>query len=130
MLKYATFASVFLLTFLESNIALAKGDFTKSCLRITLDNGTLLEGFCRMNNGRYSQTGINLNNYIANVNGRLAWRRRGNYIATSQNCELDYQSGRTFLHCDTRKANNTWTASSLDLDRHIVNTNGTLRIDP
>jgi hypothetical protein len=130
MLKHATFASVFLLCFLESNIALAKGDFTKSCLSINLDNDTLLEGLCKRNNGRYSQSGINLNNYIVNVNGKLGWRRGGNYIETSRNCELDYQSGRTFLHCDTRKANNTWTASSLDLDRHIVNTNGTLRFDP
>lgn len=128
MLKYAASASLFLLTSLQSNIVLASGEFTKTCSNITLDQGHILEANCETNNGGRAQTGRSLNNLIANINGRLIWRRDGNYIASSQHCELDYQSGRTFLHCDTRKSDGSWTSSSLDLDRHIANINGTLRI--
>ncbi|MBD1935583.1 CVNH domain-containing protein [Funiculus sociatus] len=129
MLKYATFASVLLLTFLPSNIVLARGEFTKTCSNITLEEGHFLEANCETNNGGRAQTGRSINNLIANRNGKLVWSRNGNYIATSQNCDVDFQSNRTFLECDTRKSDGSWTSSTLELDRHIANINGNLRVE-
>ncbi|WP_375470271.1 CVNH domain-containing protein [uncultured Nostoc sp.] len=130
MLKRAICALVVfspvLVTSFQSDIALGTGEFTKSCTNITLTQGRILEADCKTRNGRTAQTGINLNNYIVNQDGRLGWSRNGNYSASSRNCDVDFQGGRTFLMCDTRKRDNSFTGASLNLDKHIANINGTL----
>lgn len=122
-MKMAFGSFVLLLT----SAALARGEFTRSCRGIDLHRGSFLEATCRSVSGRPSQTGIQLNNYIANINGNLRWRRNGNFIASSRRCELDFVSGVTVLHCDTQRRNGSWTSSSLTLDEHIANINGALR---
>ncbi|MBH8577428.1 CVNH domain-containing protein [Nostocaceae cyanobacterium CENA369] len=127
MLKYATFALLFLLILLQSNIVLADGRFSGSCANIGIEKGRILEAYCRKNNGGYTQTSINLNNYIANDEGKLVWRRNGRYIATSKNCILTSQHGISFLRCNTRRENGNWKLSTLNLDRRIANINGQLK---
>jgi hypothetical protein len=101
------------------------GDFTRTCSNITLV-GTALEAMCRTINQGQARSGISLNRYIANIDGRLTWRRNGNYSASSQNFELDQESGVTFLHCDCQRRDGTWTSSALNLDERISNINGQL----
>jgi hypothetical protein len=113
-------------TFLQSNIVLAAGYFTKSCSNITLNQGRILEADCKRRNGSTARTGINLNNYITNINGTLVWTGRGNYIATSRNCHVVYKPNDSFLKCDVHKGNGIWISSTLNLDRHIANLNGNL----
>ena len=114
---------------LLTSSALAAGDFTRSCRNIDLHRGSVLEATCKSTSGRPSQTGMQLNNYIANINGRLRWQRNGNFIASSRRCELDFVSGVTVLHCDTQRRDGSWTSSSLTLDEHIANINGALRYE-
>ena len=109
--------------------ALAAGDFSRTCRHMDLRHGSVLEATCRSISGRPSQTGIQLNNYIANINGQLRWRRNGNFRASSRHCELDFVSGVTVLHCDTQRRNGSWTSSSLTLDERIANINGALRYE-
>ena len=94
-----------------------------------LHRRSVLEATCKSISGRPSQTGIQLNKYIANNNGNLRWRRNGNFIASSRHCELDFVSGVTVLHCDTQRRDGSWTSSSLTLDEHIANINGALRYE-
>jgi len=113
-------------TLLWLNSAWAAGGFTASCWDIDI-NGTGLEAECRTNNGGSALTGINLNNRIGNRNGKLVWESNGGYGGSSTNCEIDQESGRSFLHCDTMRNDGSWTSPSLNLDDRIANRNGNLR---
>jgi len=113
-------------TLLLLNSAWARGEFTKSCWDIDL-LGTSLFADCRERDGGVANAGISLNNRIANDDGQLHWRNNGGYGGSTQNCEVEQDSGKTFLHCDTRKSDGTWTSSSLNLDDHIANIDGSLR---
>lgn len=114
---------------LLTSSALAAGDFSRTCRDVDLHRGSFLTSTCKSVSGRPSQAGIQLNNYIANINGNLRWRRNGNFIASSRHCELDFVSGVTVLLCDTRRANGSWTSSLLTLDERIANLDGALRYE-
>jgi len=113
------------LTFLPQKVALATGDFTLTCRNITI-NGASLEAFCKTINGQEVQTGINLNNYIVNINGQLGWARQGNFIASSRDCVIRGNERVSILDCKTVTINGFETNSSLNLDERIVNINGSL----
>ena len=123
----AIMGGVFIFSLLSS--AWARGEFTKSCWNVDLNNNTFLTADCRTRSGATANTGIQLNNRIANDDGRLVWRRNGNFGASSRNCDVDNQSGRTFLHCDTQRRNGSWTSSSFNVDDHSANINGNLRYE-
>ena len=112
---------------LLTSSALAAGDFTRSCRSIDLQRGSVLKATCKSISGRPSQSGIQLNDYIANINGNLRWRRNGNFILSSRRCDLDFVAGVTVLHCDTQRWNGSWTSSWLTLDERIANINGRLQ---
>ena len=113
------------LTFLPQKVALATGDFTLTCRNITI-NGASLEAFCKTINGQEVQTGINLNNYIVNINGQLSWARQGDFIASSRDCVIRGNERVSILDCKTFTINGFETNSSLNLDERIVNINGSL----
>ena len=118
-------ASVFTLACLQQNVALAEGKFTSTCENITLE-GAGLEAVCKTTDQRNSNTGINLNGYITNRNGVLRWRRNGEFMNSSQNCDVEWHSGVSILHCDCLRRDGTWTGSTLNLDERIANINGAL----
>jgi hypothetical protein len=89
-------------------------------------NGASLEAFCKTINGQEVQTGINLNNYIVNINGQLGWARQGNFIASSRDCVIRGNERVSILDCKTVTINGFETNSSLNLDERIVNINGSL----
>ena len=112
---------------LLASSAWAAGEFTRSCKNIDLRSKSALDATCRTMRGSHARTGIQLNNYIANIDGDLRWKRNGNYSASSRNCDLDRSHGTTILRCDTRRIDGSWTSSSLNLDSRIANINGRLQ---
>ena len=127
MNRIAIKAAIGSFALLLTSAALAAGDFTQTCRDIDLRRGSVLEAVCRSVSGRPSRDRINLNDYIANIDGDLRWQRNGNFSASSRNCDLDRYRGNTILRCDTQRRNGTWTSSSVNLDDRIANINGTLR---
>jgi len=111
------------------NSAWALGEFTKSCTNIDLVGASLFAD-CKDQNGRPTNAGISLNNRIGNEDGRLVWENDGNFSGSTRNCDVETSSGRTFLHCDSQRRDGSWTSSSLNLDEHIADINGSLRYEP
>ncbi len=129
MFRYVTLVGIVALSLFQQNMAMASGDFTKSCSDIDLTNNNLLDANCKDRNGNINGTFTLLDAFIANSDGRLVWQVDGNYDASSRNCDVEFVSGVTFLQCDTQKRNGNWTSSSLNLDEHIANIDGDLRYE-
>lgn len=95
--------------------------FSQSSRSLEL-KGNELVAECRAMDGEWHQSAININNYIANYDGVLAWHPNGNFAASSRNMRLD---GGT-LHAESRKIDQSWISSQLNLDDKITNFNGKL----
>ena len=107
-------------------------DFSRTCSNIRLEDDSRLLATCRTRDQRPSQTGYNLNNRIANINGQLKWRREGNYEATCRNCHLEFANNNTvtWLICECRRRDQTWRPTQIKLDDGIDNNDGMLQYRP
>jgi hypothetical protein len=135
MFKWATTSMILgALALMWPDLAYAGGKFSLTCSNISL-NGIELQAKCRRDNGSDTQTRIDIDYLIANVDGTLTWSPpQGRFLASSKNCAANYTykpSGPiTILSCDTAKRNGSWTNSNLNLDDRIANINGTLTYQP
>lgn len=95
--------------------------FSRSSSHIKLE-GTQLKAECKDRGGSYHGASFELNNYIANLDGKLQWQPNGNFNATSRNLSLD---GAT-LKCQSKTRAGSWRDTSINLDEKISNFNGKL----
>ena len=95
--------------------------FSKTSKDISLD-GTLLHAQCIDAHGEYQDSEIDLNQYIANVNGTLKWKSNGNFVKSSKKITVE----GSVLKCKTRNKFHQWHQTELDLDEKIANCNGRL----
>jgi hypothetical protein len=102
--------------------ALALGDFSQSCYSTSI-SGSTLTSTCYKADGRTPNTSsIDLNSVIENVDGVLKWQP-ANYIETCRYMKIEGASEMAG-QCKTR--DQRWVDTSIDLDDHIANINGTL----
>ena len=95
--------------------------FSKTSKDISLD-GTLLRAQCIDAHSEYQDSEIDLNQYIANVNGTLKWKSNGNFVKSSKKITVE----GSVLKCKTRNKFHQWHQTELDLDEKIANCNGRL----
>ena len=96
--------------------------FSTTSRKLRLDAG-FLEAECKDGSGRYQLSKINLNSYIANVDGQLTWSSGGNFISSSTDLKC---VGAATLQATCMKNNGEKVTSKIDLDDAISNRNGSL----
>ncbi|RLL96311.1 hypothetical protein CFD26_104920 [Aspergillus turcosus] len=101
----------------------------QTCEAITVSNHGVLECRAQREDGTWETTLFNLNKYIGNDNGRLAWD--GRLFATeAQNVRLQVEDGHPGRHAILRASLETedgmMTESELDLNQRIQNHGGQL----
>jgi len=104
------------------------GNFSLSCSNLTLANSSVLRANCRRADGSTnSGASINLNDYITNSNGNLAYvGAAGDFSASCSNINLDPRTA--VLRANCRRANgSTNSGASINLNDDITNNNGNLR---
>ena len=101
--------------------ALATMAFSRSSVDIKLE-GSQLKARCKDRAGSYHDSAVELNNYIANIDGLLKWRPNGNFVASSRNVVL----AGSVLKCHSKTREGTWRYTSINLDEKISNYNGKL----
>lgn len=112
--------------------AMATGQFSLTCDKdnIAID-GSTLSANCQKSNGGREETSLNLDQYIANHNGTLAWGD-SDFSKTCKNIGLAQLLGSKQLilvaDCKTA-AENAYTPTEIELDAHIANVNGTLKYE-
>ena len=95
--------------------------FSRSSVDIKLE-GSQLKARCKDRAGSYHDSAVELNNYIANIDGLLKWRPNGNFVASSRIVVL---AGSVLKgHSKTREG--AWRYTSINLDEKISNYNGKL----
>ncbi|MBN3908178.1 MAG: cyanovirin [Nostoc sp. NMS1] len=122
----AFFCAIFLSFNLVINNAWATGQFSQTCENISV-NGSTLTATCEKADGYTpSTTSINLNPYIANLDGTLSWD--GEQFA--QTCENVGLAGASRLRAECERADGqTYLGTYIDLNEHITNIDGTLKFE-
>jgi hypothetical protein len=98
-----------------------KGNFNASCKNTKL-TGSTLSSECKMMNGNWMQTSVNLSNCITNRNGSL--QLGGAYDRSSRNCRLE---GGATLVCNSRTMRGNWRDSRIFLGGFISNIDGVFK---
>jgi hypothetical protein len=88
---------------------------------IQISSKGILTASCNKYDGSWVDSNINLNNYISNDDGVLAWGGSG-FINSSK----DFKIEENTLKAQCQKRDGTWVDSSLSLDYFIGNNNGIL----
>lgn len=105
------------------------GKFTATSSNITIE-GSVLKAVSKTTAQQDVQTSIDLNDYIANIDGTLTWTKGGDFKATSRNIKVESASGVTTLRAEAQKKDgSSWVNASLNLDEKITNNEGTLEYD-
>lgn len=116
----AFFAMVMSLTAILPAMA---GNFSHTCRNISIEGGQLT-AICRTVDQRERHTGINLDRFVGNADGRLVWEGR-NFSHSSRSIRM--RGGKLMGICRTRDGRER--KCSLNLDTEISNINGKLRRD-
>ncbi|QMS88016.1 cyanovirin [Nostoc edaphicum CCNP1411] len=128
MLKIcATFLCAIFLSFnLVIGNAWATGQFSQTCQDISID-GSTLTATCEQADGyTLSTTSIDLNPYIANLDGALDWD--GDKFALT--CDNIGLAGASRLRAECERADGqTYLGTYIDLNEHIANIDGTLKFE-
>ena len=95
--------------------------FSLSSTDIKLE-GSQLKARCKDRAGSYHDAAIELNSYIANIDGVLKWQANGNFIASTRNVSLTSAT----LKCQSKTRSGAWRDTSINLDEKISNFNGKL----
>jgi hypothetical protein len=110
--------------------ALADGDYSRSCRTTSLLVGTVVEAKCKRRDGSTNDgASINLNDYIANDNGKLVWRRGGNFKGSCGNIRLGGGipfTGDPVLAATCLTRDRHLARPSINLDDNIANIDGEL----
>ncbi|WP_413199084.1 CVNH domain-containing protein [Nostoc piscinale] len=115
----------FVVSFMTTNSALALGQFSLTC-RDTSIRGSVLTSTCeRASGGVYTTSSINLNPEVENVNGSLKWQP-GNFIET---CRSTQVVGSRLLSAQCKTRAQQWVSTTINLDDHIANIDGTLKYE-
>ncbi|MBD2493776.1 CVNH domain-containing protein [Nostoc sp. FACHB-280] len=115
----------FVVSFMTTNSALALGQFSLTC-RDTSIQGSVLTSTCeRASGGVYNTSSINLNRVVENVDGSLKWQP-SNFIETCRSTQV-VASRLLSAQCKTRAQQ--WVSTTINLDDHIANIDGTLRFE-
>ena len=99
------------------------GYYSATSIDISL-RGTVLRAKCKTNKGDYHESTIDLNDYIANLNGCLEWGGQA-FGGSSRNISLD---GSSFLVAECVDKSGHYYRTSINLDHHIFNANGKLEM--
>ncbi|MDZ8227940.1 CVNH domain-containing protein [Nostoc sp. ChiVER01] len=110
--------------------ALADGNFSNSCTNISLEardysNTAILRADCKRRNQSVNKASINLNDYIINNDGRLAWQNRGGF---QQSCKNSV--GVTTIYSFCKKRDGNLNLGFLNLNERIANIDGELKYIP
>jgi len=98
--------------------------FSQTSKEIRLESGRMLHALCRKwTDGSYVPSSLDLNPYIANIDGHLEWSWQGDYVDTTKNIELL----GTYLQAECRNREGTYILSRINLDEKILNDNGVLK---
>ena len=84
--------------------------------------GSKLKARCKDRSGNYHDSEIELDNYIANIDGVLKWQPNGNFAASSHNGSLV----GSVLKCQSATRTGEFRDASINLDEKISNFNGKL----
>lgn len=101
------------------------GNFSSSCHTITLDATHDLIAYCRLSNGAYKLSSVDLDNCLANIDGEFRWERDGHFGATARNARL-VEDGRVMEAELEMGAHKGWKLARVQLDERISNENGDL----
>ena len=99
------------------------GNFSQSCHSISVD-GNQLSAICRTTDQREVETGINLDQFIGNIDGNLTWGESDFSLSSSKM----YMDG-SILFALCKKMNGDEKPSGLNLDAAISNIDGNLMYD-
>ena len=108
----------------ESNSTDCMMAFSRSSMDISL-SGSVLTANCRDIEGSYHVSTLDLNNWIANIDGSLRWAHNGKFYDSSSDTSLI--DGVT-LKANCRKIDGSRVSSTLNLDEKIGNLNGKLEV--
>jgi hypothetical protein len=101
-------------------------NFTHTCSFIGLEESKLYAS-CRSMVGIFQDTILDLNTCLANDNGFLV-HSPSNFYLTCSTCTLRHNS---VLGCIcTRRDGDSYNYATIDLDKYVVNDDGTLRCKP
>lgn len=111
--------------------AMATGQFSLTCENIDL-SGSTLSATCETTDGDLSETSIDLNQYIGNLDGILSWDDQ-DFSQTCQDVALAQLLGSKQLilvaNCQPADGGDTDHPSDIELDAHIANIDGTLKYE-
>ncbi len=116
--------------FLSFSIAIANawatGEFSQTCENISVE-GSILTADCEKADGyTLSTTTIDLNPYIANLDGTLSWD--GDKFALT--CDNIGLAGRNRLRAECERADGvTYLGTYINLDEHVANIDGQLKFE-
>jgi len=117
--------------FINPDVALANGGFTKECKNIKafvfIRQGgySPLNADCNNAAGQLALTYIDLNRLITNNDGKLVWQENGNFAASVKDCRVDV-SDVSILQCKAAKREGGFVDASINLDEEIGNYDGEL----
>jgi len=96
--------------------------FSQSSVEIELD-GSVLKAKCKDLNDVFQPSAINLNSYIANLEGKLEWAPGGHFIASSSELQL-FGTNKLQAMCQTSSGSKV--PATINLDQNISNIDGHL----
>lgn len=99
------------------------GNFSQTCHSISIEDGQLT-AICRTRDQQERHTGINLDRFIGNADGRLVWEGH-NFSHSARS--IHARGHKLVAICRTRDGRER--ECSLNLDAGISNINGKLRRD-
>ncbi|MDZ8187766.1 MAG: CVNH domain-containing protein [Nostoc sp. ChiSLP02] len=112
------------------NIAIANawatGEFSQTCNDISVEGSTLTASCEKADGYTISASSIDLNPYIANLDGTLSWD--GNKFALT--CDNIGLAGTNRLRAECERADQeTYLGTYINLDEHIANIDGQLKFE-
>ncbi len=122
----AFLCAIFLSFNLVTANAWATGQFSQTCKDISIDGSTLTATCEKADGYTPSTTSIDLNPYIANLDGTLDWD--GDKFALT--CDNIGLAGASRLRAECERADGqTSLGTYIDLNEHITNIDGTLKFE-
>ena len=101
-----------------------KGDFHRSARNVQL-SGSVLTATLQDANGAWKDNAqVDLNNYVANLEGKLVWRGSG-FAESCNSCTVS----DAILSCSCRTSAGQYLNTSLRLSCRLTNNNGNFTVD-